>query len=344
MQENKEVETITNEEQQLQAQPTVQSVESNNNDKKGNNKKLITIILIIAAGLCVVFAVVFFVFFNHSDKDDDYDNELDVVEKEDEDKKETTDDETKKEEKTEENKQNEVCEPKGKDKSDEVEKILGKANLGSTYGRVLYNNNKYEYSQISDGAKFQTTIWSYDGKKVKKKYCFDEEQKNCDMDDVYDFEQIKKDYKDMFGIDYNLNINGHEDIKFNEIESRQFIAGACPFVDKIDGNDIYLANRCGGTSGNGVYADYVYDYKKSDSTVEVYVAVAYWAYGTSQSTETIYKDYEFKNAYKTDVTFKDCIKIDKDNYDSFSKFKIVYEKNSSGKYIFKSSERISSGK
>lgn len=56
------------------------------------------------------------------------------------------------------------------------------------------------------------------------------------------------------------------------------------------------------------------------------------------------QNYEFKNAYKTDVTFKDCIKIAKNNYDLFSKFKIVYEKNSSGKYIFKSFERISSGK
>ncbi|MBP3800137.1 MAG: hypothetical protein ILA19_04060 [Bacilli bacterium] len=343
MEENKDVETITNEEQ-----PTVQSVEPNNNDKKGNNKKLITIILIIAAGLCVVFAVVFFVFFNHSNKDDeDYDNEPDVVEKEDEDKKETTDDETKKEDKTDENKQNEECEYKGKDKSDEVKKVLGKAYLLDTrYSDTLYLNSNYNYSQISDTAKFYIAIRdvepSYD-KRIEKHACIDySDGQYCQNFEVISFASVKQAYNDIFGVESNINSTNFNNNKITEKEPGSL---PCPAVVKIENDDIYLSHNCGGTYGEGVYADYVYDYKKNDSTVEVYVAVAYWKYQDNKASKTtIYKDYEFKNAYKTDVTFKDCIKIDKDNYDEFSKFKIVYEKNSSGKYIFKSSERISSGK
>lgn len=95
MEENKEVETITNEEQPVQEQPTVKSVEPNNNDKKGNNKKLITIILIIAASLVVIGAVVLFLVFNNSedDSDDDYYDEPETEEKntESEDSKEDDD-------------------------------------------------------------------------------------------------------------------------------------------------------------------------------------------------------------------------------------------------------------
>ena len=133
MEENKEVETITNEEQ-----PTVQSVEPSNNDKKGNNKKLITIILIIAAGLCVVFAVVFFVFFNHSDKDDDYDNEPDVVEKEDEDRNE--------EEKN--------------DKEERTYKYVSKYIIGK------FDSNSYNFNEIKKASQ-SDTIRRLDGKTAK---------------------------------------------------------------------------------------------------------------------------------------------------------------------------------
>lgn len=70
MEENKEVETITNEEQPVQEQPTVQSVEPNNNDKKGNNKTLI-IVLSIVGGACLLLLTIFLIYHLFVAKDDD---------------------------------------------------------------------------------------------------------------------------------------------------------------------------------------------------------------------------------------------------------------------------------
>ena len=351
---NENVEVIAPEEKEVEEQPVVvnEPVENNNNDKKGNNKKLILIISLIAASLVVIGAVVLFLVLNNreDDSDDDYYDEPETTEVED-DKKETTEEENKKEEKKDDNKE-EQCNRSGKDKSEEVQKILGKAYLLDTiYSYYLFANNKYEYSEISDAAKFYIAIRNVEPpfeKSVRKDACIDYKgQQICNNFEVISFSSVKQAYKDIFGIECNVNESNLLNLS-NDSEKRKSSLPnqmGCPSPAKIENDDLYLAYTCGGTYGEGMYGDYVYDYKKNDTTVEVYVAVAYWKYQNNDTSKTtIYKDYEFKNAYKNDISWTDCIKIDKDNYDEFSKFKVIYEKNSSGKYIFKSSERISSGK
>ena len=314
MEENKEVETITNEEQQVQVQPTVQSVEPNNNDKKGNNKKLITIILIIAAGLCVVFAVVFFVFFNHSDKDDeDYNDEPEVVEKEDEDKKETTDDETKKEEKKEEEtkKDNNYLggDPKEticKDSKNQINTITDADNYGSSNNIGIVSKLYFNYL------------------KADADYVAEESLNDCCNMFRYNFNnasEIKP--KDVIGYIFrfqvpNLNINKKvlDEIVKNRLDinnfSNQIKNDEYPLYITEDGKSICSATNGMGGTNDGLHYDFVSSTKNNENNVYTF--------------KYLYKKY-INEGFKNDVNI--IIKYKYDEKDGI--YKLFYLNNDNNK-------------
>lgn len=288
MEENKEVETITNEEQPVQEQPTVQSVEPNNNDKKGNNKKLITIILIIAAGLCVVFAVVFFVFFNHSNKDDeDYSDEPEITEVED-DKKETTKDETKNEENKKDNRGGEtlkdtIC----KDSKNQINTVTDADNYGSS-NRIGIVSKLY-FNALKEDADYLA------------------EQSLDDCCNMFDYNfnsanEIKA--KDVIGYVFksqvpNLNINKNvlDEIVKNRLDidnfSQQIKTDDFPLHITEEGKYICSAtNGMGGTNG-GLHYNFVSSTKSNENNVYTF--------------KYLYKKYineDFKNDINITIKYK----------------------------------------
>ena len=303
MKENKEIETITNEEQPVQEQPTVQSVEPNNNDKKGNNKKLITIILIIVAGLCVIFAVVFFVFFNHSDKDDeDYNDEPEVVEKEDEDKKETTDDETKKEEKnSDEEKQN-------KEREAQYEE----------YYKKTCKESKFQVNSIEDAKKNGYYVVTADNvKNDADKVAFGSLEHCCNLY-KYNFDDINK-VPIAALIDYAFSGEGlylEKNIKTSILDQIIYERYGIENISKnIKSDQVIFSDSdhiCTGGPGGGTDGPYEYKLKTSNSTNNNNIYTYNYTY-----------EYYMDNEYKYDVNV--TVKY---RYDANSKlYKLFYLNN-----------------
>lgn len=314
--------------------------------KKRNNKKIIIILSIIISSLLIILALLFILgVFDSKDVDKSSKKKKSVKEVVEKKSEEIKEEEKKVEEETGE------CIRKASDKSDAVKKIVGNAYLLDTrYDSYFFYNTKYDYSQISDFAKYYLAINEVrppHDQMVEKYMCMEyEDGKFCQNYEVISYNDVKNKYKEMFGTECNVDQSNYDKLNSNgeaQIDNVNAMLG-CPVNIKIDNDDVYLSHNCGGTSGAGIYEKYVYDYKNKESILEVYVSVSYWA-SISQSGygSVLYKDFENTKKYK-EFTSKDCIKIDDSNYSEFSKYKVVYEKNSSGNYIFKNSERISSGK
>ena len=316
-------------------------------DVEKKSKKRIVVIGIIIGLLLIVGVILLFVFgvFDDGDDEENYEDDKSITNVVEEKTEEIKEEEKNVEEETGE------CIRKSNDKTSAVEKIVGNAYLLDTrYASYLFYNSKYDYSQISDFSKYYLAINavrpSHD-QMVEKYMCMDyEDGKFCQNYEVISYSDVKNKYKEMFGTECNVDqsnfdkLNGNVEAQLDKVN----VMMGCPVNIKIDNDDVYLSHNCGGTSGAGIYEKYVYDYKTRGTTLEVYVAVSYWA-DTAEGKygSVLYKDYENTKKYK-DFTWKECVKMDDSNYDEFSKYKVIYEKNASGNYIFKSSERISSGK
>ena len=115
------------------------------------------------------------------------------------------------------------------------------------------------------------------------------------------------------------NIGGH-----NEMRNIDIVKLICKTLGKPESLITYVTDRAGHDLRYAIDStklqkelgwERTYNFETGiKETVDWYLNNTGWIYNILNG--------EYKNAYKTDVTSKDCIKIDKDNYDLFSKFKI----------------------
>jgi hypothetical protein len=92
--------------------------------------------------------------------------------------------------------------------------------------------------------------------------------------------------------------------------------------------------RCGGTCGEQTLT-YNYKYEEDEKNAYVYTALA-----VESCSDGIYKDYETKGLFeKTDVESDKEFKLDKSNYEQFSKYKITFTKSGTD-YVFDSIELL----
>ncbi len=116
----------------------------------------------------------------------------------------------------------------------------------------------------------------------------------------------------------------------------------CPGNIQLKNNYYEFENQCGGT-GYSYTSPYTYKITTKNNFIYAYVAVAYNYFndglnsnGTTYLDSKIYKNLE-KEEYSGNT---DDFKINEDNYQEFSKYKITFEKTDEGDYIFKESVRI----
>ena len=140
---------------------------------------------------------------------------------------------------------------------------------------------------------------------------------------------------------YNtLFTDNYEEIKIDYINN-------CPAYFYDSNYNIYFyAMFCGGT---GFYKDLLYVYKTENigNIYNIYVAVGYESESDDNdpNTETwkynVYKSYITNEIYIT-ISENEMYnyKIDKSNYNEFDHFKLSFEKNNEGNYLFKSVEKI----
>lgn len=92
--------------------------------------------------------------------------------------------------------------------------------------------------------------------------------------------------------------------------------------------------RCGGTCGEQSLT-YNYKYEEDDKNVYVYTSVAFEA-----CADAIYKDYDKKEKVQDiNVESDEKFKLDKSNYEQFSKYKLTFTKSGTD-YVFDSIELL----
>ena len=124
------------------------------------------------------------------------------------------------------------------------------------------------------------------------------------------------------------SVYGYEPKDFKEHNS-------CParYYDSTSQKYISVA-RCGGTCGEQTLT-YNYKYEEDEKNAYVYTALA-----VEKCADAIYKDYDAKEVFeKIDVESDKEFKLDKTNYEQFSKYKITFNKSGSN-YVFDSIELL----
>ena len=153
-----------------------------------------------------------------------------------------------------------------------------------------------------------------------------------------------------FGKQIEINENLYKNIEYpiaNKEKSDMLGTRlTCPNFDKIEGDNIYFNNRCGGTSPRRVYI-YEYDLKEHNDVIEIFTAAAYpfekYIEEEKEYITIIYKDFDYNkdSIYDTFFPSKDGdFVLNEYNKDKFNNFKLTFKKNDKGNYIFEKSELI----
>ena len=194
---------------------------------------------------------------------------------------------------------------------------------------ILYNSiNNAERVSIDDTFKNDYKSKEKGLSEYSKKF-FD----NFDDMNTYYYvkeESLAKIVKEVFDKDYS-NMK-HDDIGINYKNADDYTM-ECPSYLYDSVNKIYfIQEECGGFAGFKSL-EYIYDYTYKNNEYYVYTAVG--SIGYSGDKETVY------TSYRNNSTLNESIEeINSSNYDKFDHFRLVFEKNSDGNYIFKKVELV----
>lgn len=142
---------------------------------------------------------------------------------------------------------------------------------------------------------------------------------NPDSYEYVSINELMDDYKTLFGFE---NIS----TKTMEFKCSTYV------YDNKANVFVLVANGCG--IGGPVAEQLTYIYDITEDKDNVYAYIAYGVTGQNASNQFVaYTDYKMSQKYTGNVT-KDFT-INESNYDSFSKYKYTFTKNSDGTYTFK---------
>ncbi len=138
---------------------------------------------------------------------------------------------------------------------------------------------------------------------------------------------IEKNIKEVYGTEFKYN---------NELSS----GNNCPLIPVATDEFLYTNESCG-DAGFDRIEKYVYNVTIKENKVYVYVAVGFISFplqndGMEEVKVNFYTNLEKEEYLENTEDFK----INENNYQEFSKYKITFEKNNQGDYIFKESVRI----
>ena len=183
---------------------------------------------------------------------------------------------------------------------------------------LYYTKNSLNASQIPDSSKFFTIVMS-------------ENRKRTDSDEIewsYDAQPILNQVRSLYGEDVQLYKG---DIS------------ACPHTEYNSSTNKYDVMAACGYTLMPYIKSYIYKITEKEDNVYVYVSTVKFDYnatpGSSTVTKSVYFDPEETKEYKV-IKDVEEFNLDETNYDSFTKFKYTFAKNTDGTYKFVSIERI----
>ena len=272
--------------------------------KSGKKSKFSLFLIILILLLSFGYGIYYF-----SSKASNNDEDTTVTENKEEEKKETDKDEE--EEKKQPNPETELTDQKVKDI---LKKKVETLDVYAGDRRTVLFDKSRKIDEFSDLDLMLVALYNVKSQKVDngQNYCYDlKTQKleykpqNCGYDMIVSYvvaKDLEMFYRSMFGIP----------LKKEEMYS------TCPMMLYNKEKDIYyLSNACGGA---GVPTNLKYIYKYTETVEATYV---YVAYGVMGANGDVFTDYDMKKQYKKeDYNFE----ITADNYQDFSKYKLVFEK------------------